>query len=313
MTSSAHTASVWGNGNLALVAAKERKLIEGDEECVICRNDDIPATVALQPCRHVVCIACVELMRANNVFKADKGIKCPFCRGYVEAYEALGSANEAIRKVIDTANKAAALSKGARGFENSRSKPQDGTGGGVDRESWVCTSCNKTNVWWRLGCGTVDCQGSDPVRKQKVPVANFAEIEMNLKERYHLKLNKHFSEIGLIFESGKTAGDIDEVHCQGLLCDIDEVHCQGLLCDIDEVHCQGLLCDIDEVHCQGLLCDIDEVHCQGLLCDIDEVHCQRLLCDIDEVHCQGLLCDIDEVHCQGLLCDIDEVHCQGLL
>jgi hypothetical protein len=28
----------------------------------------------------------VEQLRAKNVFKADKGVKCPFCRAYIESY-----------------------------------------------------------------------------------------------------------------------------------------------------------------------------------------------------------------------------------
>jgi hypothetical protein len=66
---SAHTASVWGNGKAALIAASHRKLEAGDEECMICRSDDVPASVSLLPCKHLVCIACVENMRAKNVFK----------------------------------------------------------------------------------------------------------------------------------------------------------------------------------------------------------------------------------------------------
>ena len=111
---SAHTASVWGNGKAAHLASQHRKLEEGDEECMICRSDERPASVALMPCKHKVCIHCVETMRASNIFKvrpaslccavpalrscrdpvdplqADKGVKCPFCRGFVEQYDALG-------------------------------------------------------------------------------------------------------------------------------------------------------------------------------------------------------------------------------
>lgn len=66
---SAFTASVWGNRRAALVVSRE--LREGEEECAICR-EDAPATVALQPCRHNVCIACVETMRATNIFRVSR-------------------------------------------------------------------------------------------------------------------------------------------------------------------------------------------------------------------------------------------------
>ena len=40
-----------------------------DEECQICRSDELPASISLLPCKHKVCISCVEAMRASNVFK----------------------------------------------------------------------------------------------------------------------------------------------------------------------------------------------------------------------------------------------------
>ena len=111
---SANMASVWGNGKASLLAAINRKLEEGEEECMICR-DDVPASVKFSPCNHVVCFGCVESMRARNIFKvcgrsraqlqvlfhmcqtdfpfaslqADKGVRCPFCRQFIEQYTSL--------------------------------------------------------------------------------------------------------------------------------------------------------------------------------------------------------------------------------
>lgn len=70
---SAFTASVWGNRRAALVASRE--LREGEEECAICR-EETPATVALQPCKHNVCIACVETMRATNIYRVRAAARC---------------------------------------------------------------------------------------------------------------------------------------------------------------------------------------------------------------------------------------------
>lgn len=61
------TANVWGQGRA--VAKVATNLKEGEEECMICRND-VPASVGFQPCKHTVCFACVENMRAKNIFKA---------------------------------------------------------------------------------------------------------------------------------------------------------------------------------------------------------------------------------------------------
>ncbi|EFJ52520.1 hypothetical protein VOLCADRAFT_103016 [Volvox carteri f. nagariensis] len=35
----------------------------------------------------MICFGCVENLRAKNIFRADKGVKCPFCRQYVTQYE----------------------------------------------------------------------------------------------------------------------------------------------------------------------------------------------------------------------------------
>ena len=48
------TASAWGNGKIAAIAAQHRKLEEGDEECMICRSDEIPASISIQPCGHLM-------------------------------------------------------------------------------------------------------------------------------------------------------------------------------------------------------------------------------------------------------------------
>ena len=64
------TASVWGQGRAAIHLSNQAAALvnDADEECMICR-DDVPATIAFVPCSHRVCFACVENMRAKNIFK----------------------------------------------------------------------------------------------------------------------------------------------------------------------------------------------------------------------------------------------------
>ncbi len=63
------TATVWGQGREAVSLSNlAGELKEGEEECMICR-DDVPACVSFKPCSHAVCFACVENMRAKNIFK----------------------------------------------------------------------------------------------------------------------------------------------------------------------------------------------------------------------------------------------------
>eukprot|EP00955_Chlamydomonas_euryale_P050370 354542-Chlamydomonas_euryale.AAC.7 len=64
----AWTSSVWGNGRAALAATVGGGLRDGEEACMIC-YDERPASVQLKPCRHSICIVCVEEMRAKNIFK----------------------------------------------------------------------------------------------------------------------------------------------------------------------------------------------------------------------------------------------------
>lgn len=70
MSTTALTASVWGQGRqaIALSAQVAKHVGQGEEECHICR-DDIPATISFVPCKHKVCFGCVENMRAKNIFK----------------------------------------------------------------------------------------------------------------------------------------------------------------------------------------------------------------------------------------------------
>lgn len=67
-----HTASVWGQGRAAAtLSTLAGGVRHGEEECWVCR-DDVPAVVAFQPCAHSVCFACVESMRAKNIFKVRR-------------------------------------------------------------------------------------------------------------------------------------------------------------------------------------------------------------------------------------------------
>jgi hypothetical protein len=70
---------MWGQGraavNLSAAAAAEGQGVGEDNECMICR-DEVPACVAFRPCSHAVCFACVENMRAKNIFKVCLCVEC---------------------------------------------------------------------------------------------------------------------------------------------------------------------------------------------------------------------------------------------
>ncbi|CAI5522681.1 unnamed protein product [Closterium sp. Naga37s-1] len=55
------------------------------EFCAIC-CEDTSADLYFVPCRHKSCADCVQKLRQSAVYKADKGVRCPFCRQIVESY-----------------------------------------------------------------------------------------------------------------------------------------------------------------------------------------------------------------------------------
>ena len=75
-------AKVWGGSTSS---ADRARLPKGTEPCHIC-GEDAMVEVKLQPCQHEICLGCCNAMRANVVFKADAGLKCPFCRDYVDGF-----------------------------------------------------------------------------------------------------------------------------------------------------------------------------------------------------------------------------------
>ena len=65
------TAAVWGQGRKAVTLSSLKGTLkpgEEEEECMICR-DETAANVSFNPCSHAVCYACVESMRAKNIFR----------------------------------------------------------------------------------------------------------------------------------------------------------------------------------------------------------------------------------------------------
>ncbi|XP_024535402.1 uncharacterized protein LOC112347917 isoform X2 [Selaginella moellendorffii] len=59
-------------------------MAQEDSCCVIC--DAAKCDVYFSPCSHRACKDCVQRIRIANVYKADKGVKCPFCRQTIEGY-----------------------------------------------------------------------------------------------------------------------------------------------------------------------------------------------------------------------------------
>ncbi|KAL6753396.1 hypothetical protein V8C86DRAFT_2727495 [Haematococcus lacustris] len=206
--STAWTSSVWGQGRRAISVT--RKLQQGEDECFVCR-DDVPASVGLRPCGHKLCAVCVENMRAKNIFKADKGVKCPFCRQFVEGYELLDEQSEyadALRSLLEEANRAAVVAATARGQALASSVTHAelvAAGSGKDwhpmpelRHDWTCPSCSEANAFWRTGCRTCGAGGPHPKPlKPANPMSNEAELVACLTVASHALFAKAITEAGM--------------------------------------------------------------------------------------------------------------------
>ncbi|GBG77204.1 hypothetical protein CBR_g23531 [Chara braunii] len=68
--------------------AGSSSLDPNDEEnqCNICLGEEGAPDTYFYPCGHKACDACVKKIRHSNIYKADKGVRCPFCRQVIESY-----------------------------------------------------------------------------------------------------------------------------------------------------------------------------------------------------------------------------------
>eukprot|EP00198_Chlamydomonas_reinhardtii_P001233 XP_001690568.1 predicted protein [Chlamydomonas reinhardtii] len=227
MASSVWTATVWGNGKAAIIASNNRKIRPGEEECFICK-DDVPASVALRPCGHKVCFGCVENLRAKNIFRADKGVKCPFCRQYVEQYDPCNSADPEQVRLLNEANRAAAIAQASRAPGGAAAGPGGGgTGGGggwggaataAADDNWMCGTCRCLNLAHRDECGS--CGRANPrgprptaitasTRGKDVLKCSDDEVIGFMQEKQQPNLQRCYQEIGIGFGAGRVVSDED--------------------------------------------------------------------------------------------------------
>ncbi|KAI8472642.1 MAG: hypothetical protein J3K34DRAFT_203759 [Monoraphidium minutum] len=246
--STMHTASVWGQGRAAVTLSMAAgKVKDGEEECMICR-DDVPACVSFQPCSHAVCFACVENMRAKNIFKADKGVKCPFCRAYIDGYKSLIGGDPSVLAFLEKANKAASTAAQARAIMErkaaaaARAALADGraaySGGRPNAPSsayhsavssaddrWNCNGCGGQNYVWREFCSK--CRRPNPsppsaLNFNKKDVLKLApdEIVALIREKGGLGLARPLLDMGVNVDAfkimGSTASVVEAIQTNGL-------------------------------------------------------------------------------------------------
>lgn len=92
-------------------------------DCDIC-SEESASNIQYKPCSHYSCFDCFIKLRQANLFKADQGVRCPFCRQYIEKFVPLEDSiaqHPGIEAANNSAEKAAhvrrmaALTEGHKG------------------------------------------------------------------------------------------------------------------------------------------------------------------------------------------------------
>ncbi|DBA74033.1 TPA: hypothetical protein ACH3X1_010851 [Trebouxia sp. C0004] len=195
-------AGVWGRPKREEVP---HELVTSGEECTICYA--APQNVSFKPCSHGACYDCVNSLRRANIFKADAGVKCPYCRAYVENYEGLTEDTE-LNSDLTAANKAAEAATATRHGPQmpsiqSVSAPQ-GVSSRATTERWHC-SCGKMNTDFRERCS--QCNQPNPIapatketEKKNIMKCTPDEILALALQKLHPSLDVAFQEAGMPVE-----------------------------------------------------------------------------------------------------------------
>ncbi|KAL4458757.1 hypothetical protein ABPG75_013622 [Micractinium tetrahymenae] len=217
--------SAWGGGAGGSSADRAR-LPKGQEDCHICGADS-PVEIKLQPCKHELCLGCVNSMRNANILRPDAGLKCPFCREFVDGFTDMNGRADTIQELV-AANQAARKSMIAR-----RSGAEKAVLMGVPdpqrlvppvaprREaapaaetSWTCPHCRHVNQGNKAECAR--CRLDNPAHPRatahKDPLtASEEEIIRAACERHHPGLNRAFLEAGTPWSNSGISGNPEAI------------------------------------------------------------------------------------------------------
>ncbi|KAK9825899.1 hypothetical protein WJX81_003469 [Elliptochloris bilobata] len=198
-------ACAWGKGAAISYVAP---LKEGEEECVICFERAVQ--VKFRPCKHGACFTCVDKLRAANIFKADAGVKCPFCRQFVQGYDTLAG-DAAAAPSLQDANRAARAAAAARDIGSRQPQQEPPPAAAQQLADWECSHCRNVNFRGRQRCNK--CQ-RPVLHNREVPVSSGpdvlkctpAEVLEMAQARHHPGLVRAFAEAGCQIGAGVSAG-----------------------------------------------------------------------------------------------------------
>ncbi|KAK9811218.1 hypothetical protein WJX72_000146 [[Myrmecia] bisecta] len=218
--------SVWGRVHAAAHQADDHKeLKDGEEECGICLS--FATELKFKPCGHHACSNCLPQLRRANIFKADAGIKCPFCRQYIDQYEPLDARtlkDERARSLIHEANMAAKAAAMKRDSSNQQApaaeaRPPPSV---AQQDNWECTSCDNLNFGSRTKCNR--CNAAPPTRtsssgglgttfvtSKDLMQCSHEEILVFATQKLHPNLNRAFAEAGTPYVDNRVGGSRETI------------------------------------------------------------------------------------------------------
>lgn len=218
----------WG-GSAAAASAERARLPKGEEGCHICGEDSF-VEVKLRPCDHEICLDCANRMRNANIFRVDVGIKCPFCREYVDGFTDMNGRPDTVSDLVE-ANRAARKSMQARqsGADKAVSTgvpdPQrlvpsvartSSTPAANADPSWTCSQCRFINQARHAKCARCNGDNADGSRggggaHKDVLTASEEEVGRYACERHHPGLARAFADAGVPWTNGSIAGTPDSI------------------------------------------------------------------------------------------------------
>lgn len=205
--------SVWGRPIRDEAVQEQEDATNSEEQCTICYSG--ASNVIFKPCNHAACKPCVDGLRRSNIFKADAGVKCPYCRAYVEKYQPVDRGT-ALREDLSEANKAAKAAAATRHGPRMPSiqtvtVPQ-GISQAATQERWKCPACGKANTGFRETCG--NCNRPNPIapanketERKDILKCTPDEILALAIQKMHPSLNAAFREAGMHVEETSLNGN----------------------------------------------------------------------------------------------------------
>eukprot|EP00892_Ulva_mutabilis_P007890 jgi/Ulvmu1/5473/UM023_0009.1 len=185
----------WGRRNINGTFPVEAGPGKRTKQCYICFADQsYDMLVQFLPCKHDACVVCMEDLRKEAIRKTAKGVNCPFCRTFVDQYEAIDKSNKHTVLACEQASRTAA--RAARARLGILEKPTQSQSASVVN-GWPCAWCESLTSQSTEVCQTC---GKPRVDVQARPVSDSKRIiDMSPEEVRTCALAKFFPRLARAF------------------------------------------------------------------------------------------------------------------